>query len=279
FFEKGSRVVVQPPVYGPFFSVPKKAGMEVIENPLIRDENGWRMDFDGLEALLKKGADALVLCSPHNPVGRIWTGDELRRLCSLCNRYAVTLISDEIHSDFELEGRHTCLLSLEAADRAVQLVSATKTFNLAALRHSAILCRNAELREKIRAQLDRAMADVNLYGRLATRLAYENGDDWLDTLLVYLRENRDTMATALRATGLLQPTHVQGTYLMWVDCRALKLGNKELMDFFIKKAGIIPSEGGFFGAQGEGFIRLNLATQRSRILEAADKIAAALKTL
>lgn len=277
-FDKGNRIVVQPPVYGPFFSMPKKAGMQVVENPLICEGGLWRMDLEGLEEIFKDGADALVLCSPHNPVGRIWTQEELKALCALCDRYGVTLISDEIHCDFELEGKHTCLLSLEA-EKAVQLVSATKTFNLAALRHSAILCRDRDMLVKIKAQLDSAMVDVNLYGKLATRLAYENGDDWLDTLLVYLRENRDAMTAALGETGLLKLFPLQGTYLLWVDCTALGLGNEDLNRFFIQKAGVIPSEGTFFGTQGEGFIRLNLATQHACIREAADRINAALKAL
>ena len=271
-FEKGSRIVVQPPVYGPFFHMPEKAGMQIIENPLINDGYCWHMDFEGLEEILKKGADALILCSPHNPVGRIWTKQELATLASLCSRYAARIISDEIHADFELEGQHTCILSVPGAENAVQLVSATKTFNLAALRHSAILCRDRGARKRIKDRLEEVMADVNLYGRLATRLAYLHGDNWLDTLLKYLRENRDTVESALKRSGKLRPAHVEGTYLMWVDCRELGMANRELMDFFIKKIGIIPSEGTFFGTQGDGFIRLNLATQHSRILEAINRM-------
>ncbi len=279
-FAPGSKIVVQPPVYGPFFSMPKKAGMQLIENPLIDTDGVWRMDLNGLEDIFKSGADGLVLCSPHNPVGRIWTREELRELGSLCKKYGVTIVSDEIHSDFELDGqKHSCILSVPGCEGAVQLVSATKTFNLAALRHSSIVCRDADKRQKIASQLERAMADVNLFGRLATRIAYESGENWLDTLLVYLRENRDLMYEALKATGKLRPVSMEGTYLMWVDCRALGMKNEALMDFFVQKAGIIPSGGTFFGSQGDGFVRLNLATQRARVAEAADKIYKALKAL
>ena len=276
-FEKGSRVVIQPPVYGPFFSMVEKAGMQVVENPLIREDDGWKMDFAGLEEILKQGAEAILLCSPHNPVGRVWTREELGQLSALSEKYGARILSDEIHADFELGGgRHNCILSVPGAENAVQLVSATKTFNLAALRHSAILCRDAAAREKIKARLSYAMADVNLYGRLATRLAYEHGENWLDTLLSYITENRDLMENALKKTGALKPVHVEGTYLMWVDCRDLGLKNKELMDFFIKKAAVLPSEGTFFGKQGDGFIRLNLATRHANIREAIGRINQAL---
>ena len=272
-FKKGSRIVVQPPVYGPFFRMIEKAGMEVAENPLIHTSGGWRMDFDGLETLLKQGASAILLCSPHNPVGRIWTRDELTTLAGLAVKYGARILSDEIHADFELRDyRHSCILSIPGAENAVQLVSATKTFNLAALRHSAIICRDEEARRKIEASLSEVMADVNLFGKLATRLAYTHGENWLDTLLIYLSENRDRMESALNERGILKPVHVEGTYLMWVDCRALGMENKQLMDYFIRKIGILPSEGTFFGAQGNGFIRLNLATQHSRIEEAIERI-------
>lgn len=276
-FEKGSRVVIQPPVYGPFFSMVEKAGMQVLENPLIQADDGWKMDFNGLEEILKRGAEAVLLCSPHNPVGRVWTMRELEQLCALADKYNTRVICDEIHADFELGGgRHTCILTVPGSENAVQLVSATKTFNLAALRHSAILCRDAAAREKIQARLSEAMADINLYGCLATRLAYEHGENWLDTLLSYLAESRDIMENALKKTGKLNPVHIEGTYLLWVDCRALGMSNQELKAFFIQKAGIIPSEGTFFGKQGDGFIRLNLATQHARIYEAIDRINAAL---
>ena len=279
-FPSGGKVIVQSPVYGPFYSMVEKAGMELIENPLKRVENVWRMDFEGLEAILKAGADALLMCSPHNPVGRIWTEDELKTVTGLCARYNARIICDEIHADFEMPGfKHRCILSFPEAQNAVQLVSATKTFNLAALRHSAIICKDADARKKISARLGEVMADVNLYGMLATRLAYENGDNWLDTLLVYLSENRDVFEKALRETGRLLPAHVEGTYLMWVDCGQLGLKGDELNSFFIKTAGVIPNSGSFFGKSSDSFIRLNIATQRSNILAAADRITSAIKAL
>ena len=278
-YPKGSRIVIQPPVYGPFFSVCEKAGMQAVENPLVRKGGKWQMDFEGLEEIFKAGAQALMLCSPQNPVGRIWTKAELETLAALCRRYSVRIIADEIHCDFELEGKHTNILSVPGAQDAIMLVSATKTFNLAALRHSAVVCRDEQARKKLSDRLSEVMADVNLFGRLATRLAYTTGAEWLDTLLVYLREGRDILERGILDTGRLLPTHVEGTYLMWVDCRALGLAGDALRDFFVKTAGVIPNEGKFFGPAGEGFVRLNFATCHENLREAVKRIKTAVNEL
>ena len=277
-FVPGSRIVVQPPVYKPFYDMAKKAGMKVLENPLMQTESGWKMDPDGLEEIFRQGADGLILCSPHNPVGRVWTRRELADLADLCARYGVRIISDEIHADFELKGAvHTCILSLPRASSAVQLVSATKTFNLAALRHSAIFCRDRHTAALIESRLAEVMTDVNLYGRLATRLAYETGAEWLDTLLEYLTEGRDLLENGINETGVLKASHSEGTYLCWVDCRALGMENDALKEWFIKTAGIVPNEGTFFGQAGNGFVRLNFATRHDNIREAVRRIQEAVK--
>lgn len=269
---RGDKVAIQSPVYGPFRMMSEKAKMIVADAPLINENGLWKMDLDALEKAFIDGAKTLIFCSPHNPVGRVWTKEELTRVVELCDKYDILLISDEIHADFELGGsKHICILSLREKN-TVQLISATKTFNLAALRHSAIIIKDAALREKVRAQLDEVMADVNLYGRLATRLAYEGGDEWLDALLAYLTEGRDILEKGIRETGALIPSHVEGTYLMWVDCRALGLGNDALKEFFIKQVGVIPNDGIFFGACADGFIRLNFATSHDNIRKAVELI-------
>lgn len=270
---EGGRVVIQTPVYGPFHSMTRKANMQLVENPLLLKNGRWEMDFDGLEAIFKEGAQAIILCSPHNPVGRVWTAEELGRLVSLCNRYHVRVISDEIHADFELRGaRHTPILTVPGAENAVMLISATKTFNLAALRHSTILCPDAETRGKIKDNLNEVMADVNLFGRLATRAAYTTGGEWLDALLEYLSDGRDILFEGLKAIPGLKPTCPEGTYLMWVDCSQLGLEGDALNEFFIKKCGVIPSGGAFFGTQGNSFIRLNFATPHANLREAVRRI-------
>ena len=278
-FEKGSRVVIQTPVYGPFMNTPRSLGMEIVENPLKRSFSSWEMDFDDLEAKLSAGAEAMILCSPHNPIGRIWTAEEIKKVCELCEKYGVLLICDEIHCDFELDniGKHKSILSLTNYDKVIQLVSATKSFNLAALRHSAILCRNASIREKIAARMGKVNPEPNLFGVLATRAAYEEGDEWMNEINAYLAKGRDILEKGILETGKLVPTHTQGTYLMWVDCRALKLDNDALKEFFIKTVGIIPSEGAYFGSCGNGFVRLNFATRHANIEEAVRRIQKAVK--
>ena len=277
---EGARIVIQPPVYGPFRSMPEKAKMQVLENPLIEGENGWEMDFDGLEAIFKQGADALILCSPHNPVGRIWKRNELETLAGLCARYGVIIISDEIHADFELRGqKHTPIFAIPGAENAVMLISATKTFNLAALRHSNIVCANAEIRKKIENSLSEAMTDVNLFGKLATRAAYETGEEWLDALIEYLTDGRDILADGLNAIPGIRANRPEGTYLMWVDMRALKMDNEALKRFMIDRCGVIPNEGAFFGRQGEGFVRLNFATTHANLRLAVERIRKAVESL
>ena len=266
--KEGDKVVIQSPVYGPFRFMTEKAKMTMVENFLLHEDGTWKMDIPGLEQCFKDGANTMILCSPHNPVGRVWTKEELTAVAELCDKYDVLLISDEIHADFELGGsKHTCMISLREHN-TVQLISATKSFNLAALRHSAIICKDAGLREKVKAQLTEVMADVNLFGRLATRLAYEGGEEWLDEMLAYLTEGRDILEQGIRETGVLIPSHVEGTYLMWVDCRALGRKNDELKEYFIKEVGIIPNDGLFFGACADGFIRLNFATSHANIRKA-----------
>ena len=270
---EGARVVIQTPVYGPFHSMTKKANMRLIENPLICRDGRWEMDFDGLESIFREGAEALILCSPHNPVGRVWTKEELCRLVKLCNQYGVRLISDEIHADFELRGaRHTPILAIEGAENAVMMISATKTFNLAALRHSTILCPDAETRGKISENLSEVMADVNLFGRLATRAAYTTGGEWLDALNEYLADGRDILYDGLKAIPGLKPNRPEGTYLMWVDCSGLGLEGDALNEFFIQRCGIIPNAGSFFGTQGNAFVRLNFATTHENLREAVRRV-------
>ena len=277
-FEKGARVVIQPPVYGPFSGMTAKAGMELVENRLIENENGWEIDFNGLEDIFKAGADAMIFCSPHNPIGRIWKKEELETLVKLCNQYGVLLIADEIHADFELRGaKHTSILSIPGGENAVVFISATKTFNLAAIRHSTILCRDECLRKKIADSLSSAMAEVNLFGRLATRAAYETGWDWLDALNEYLSDSRDILMQGIEKIDGIRAHAPEGTYLLWLDCRELKLTDDELKDFFIHKCGIIPTNGTFFGNGGEGHMRLNFATTHKNIMTALERIEKAVR--
>jgi len=280
--EPGDGVIVQPPVYQPFFKMADRAGCAVMKSPLIETAEGWRMDLEGVRRRLEEGAKAMILCSPHNPVGRVWTRDELSALIALVGRYGATLIADEIHADFALPGhRHTATMTLRGAEKTILLVSATKTFNLAGLRSSAIIIRDEALRGRVRDAMRTMGADTpNIFGAVAQTAAHRAGAPWLDALVGYLDENR-RLAEAFFAADApqIRPCPMEGTYLMWLDCRALGMDQQALERFFIDRAGVGLSSGTHFGEEGAGFMRMNLAAPRARVEEALSRIGKAVKAL
>jgi cystathionine beta-lyase len=278
----GDGVIVQPPVYGPFFRLVQRAGCEVLRNPLIQTEAGWRMDMEGLECHLKGGAKALILCSPHNPVGRVWQKEELQAVVSLCGRYGAFLIADEIHADFALPGhRHTCTLGLSGAQNVIMLISSTKTFNLAGLHTSSIILQDEDLRASMRKTMAQMGADSpNIFGAVAQTAAYRHGAAWLDALIQYLEGNRAFAHSFFEGRiPQIRPSAMEGTYLMWLDCRGLGLEHKALERFFVDQAGVGLTSGEFFGEEGSGFMRINLAAPRHRVEEGLSRIEEAVKRL
>lgn len=276
----GDAVAIQTPVYGPFYRMAAQAGLSVYRNPLRQTQRGWEMDLDQLEDGFKRGVRALMLCSPHNPVGRVWTPGELGQLVSLCNRYGVGILSDEIHMDFEMPGqRHTPILCVPGAERAILLASATKTFNLAALRQSSIIVADEALRAKIRGILaDAGMMDSNLFGQLAQDVAYREGGPWLDALIEHIDGSRELACHFLRERlPEVVPSELQGTYLMWLDFRALGLSQQALIRLLVDEAGVGLNDGTSFGPEGEGFMRMNLATPRRNVHQALSQIERALR--
>lgn len=278
----GDGVVIQPPVYGPFAASIQTLGRTVAESPLARDADGrWIMDFADLERKFAGGAKLMILCSPHNPVGRVWTRDELQRLVDLANRYGVTILSDEIHADFTLDGRKQVrILSLENAENCVMLTSATKSFNLAGLRQSSVIAPDAARREALKREILRAHADMpNIFGEIAQTAAYTYGDEWMDAVVEYVTENRNFAVRrfAERAPEIgCQPQ--EGTYLMWLDFTALGLSQEGAMAFLVNRAHVAMNSGLFFGEAGRGWFRLNLATQRANVEAAVDNICDAIRS-
>ncbi len=276
--QPGERVLIQPPVYGPFRETILRAERAVEESPLLETEEGWKMDFDGLEAAFRDGVRCMFLCSPHNPVGRVWTREELARLAALAQKYEARIIADEIHAAFAFAPHaHTPLLTLSPA--AVMLTSATKAFNIAGIRQSSIIAPDADVRERLRAQMHRVNADhPNLFAMVAQRAAYETGDEWLDACVDYIRENRDR-AYAWIAQRLpqiaLKP--MEGTYLMWLDMRGLGMDHEALFRRLIDVGGVGLNSGLFFGERGRGFFRLNLATQWKNIQAGLEGVERALR--
>ena len=279
----GDGVILQPPVYGPFFNAVESNGRIPAENPLLLDSRGcYTMDYDGLRRLCQKSAKLMFLCNPHNPVGRCWTRDELLRLWNILSYYGVTLVSDEIHWDFVYErDAFTSALALEPETSdsnegpgVVVLTSASKTFNLAGLQQAAALSRNAVLLDTLDMEMKRAgVVSGNIFGMVATEAAYRHGDAWLDALLPYLLEAYALCGQMLSVhlpKAVLSP--LEATYLGWIDLRAYGFSTAELMAR-THEAGVAFTPGTFFGkSEGEGFLRINLACPHSQTAEALKRL-------
>ncbi|HHQ6632820.1 TPA: MalY/PatB family protein [Serratia fonticola] len=267
--QPGEGVVVQGPYYGSFKKVITLNGRRVLENPLQEREGEYRFDFTQLAELLQREKPPLlVLCNPHNPTGRCWNRQELTQLLTLCQQHGVTVISDEIWADLILPDEHfTSVLHLgpQWHDRVIVATSASKTFGLSSLRISNFLIPNTALREQFVERLNAHGLDVfNALAMTAATAAYQQGGPWLDALLAYLAENRRWFAQALeQAAPWCRMMSAQGTYLAWLDCRALGLDDEALQLAMRQQAKIAPSMGCGFGEQGQGFIRINLGCPRA----------------
>jgi cystathionine beta-lyase len=274
FTEPGDRVIVQRPVYYPFFRVTHNNGCEVVSNSLILDENGYTIDFDDLEAKARDPkAKLLILCSPHNPIGRVWSAEELRRVSEICARNGVIVVADEIHGDLMMPGqRFTPFATLgeEAAMNTIVCTAPSKTFNLAGLHTSNIFIPNPDLRDRYKATFAaHALPGMSPFGIVATIAAYRGGAGWLDAVMAYVAANADHLiADFAEHLPQLRPFRPEGTYLMWFDCRSLGLNADALEDLMLNKAKIYLDEGKIFGVEGEGFERINLACPRRTLDEA-----------
>ncbi|MCZ8518498.1 MULTISPECIES: MalY/PatB family protein [Paenibacillus] len=273
FTEPGGEVVLQSPVYYPFYDVILGNGRKVAKNPLVIRNNRFEMDYDHLESLFQGGAKLLLLCSPHNPGGRVWEREELLRLGELCLRYGVTVVSDEIHCDLALSGhKHIPFASLspELADITLTCLAATKTFNLPGLHTSYVVTSNPSLRRRLEHRIKTLSIHMaSHFAQDAVEAAYNEGEAWLDEMLAYVEGNLE-YAIGYLAQHLpeVKPLRPDGTYLLWVDCRALNLDIPGLKDLMFNRAKVAFSEGSVFGTEGEGWLRINLACPRSILEEA-----------
>ena len=285
FTKPGDSVILQSPVYGPFFRAIEGTGRLIADNALLRDSEGrYIMDFEGLEALCAGGAKLMLLCSPHNPTGRCWSREELTRLWSILNRYGVALVSDEIHWDFVYEkGALTSVLALaEAQDGSAPIMtitSASKSFNLAGLLQAVLLTRNGEMMTAVTTELkNTGTTQGNLFSLLAAEAVYREGDDWLDGLMDYLTTSRSILLEELAVRlprAVVSP--IQATYLAWIDLRAYGFSGEELVRRTYAQ-GVAFTEGTFFGKEaGEGFLRLNFACPHSQLKEAIIRLEKAIK--
>lgn len=273
----GDKIVVQPPVYTPFFNAVKNHKRELVENPLIETNGYYTINFDDLEQKFADGAKMLIFCSPHNPVGRVWTKDELLRLGNLCVKYNVILIADEIHSDLIFKPHkhiHIAALSDKIAQLTLTCFAPSKTFNIAGLSTAMVHSANPEILDKFRDQIQIYHAHMgNIFGNIALETAYSHGDEWLDQLLTYLEGNIDWVITYLKNNiPEVKAFKNEGTYLMWLDFRAFNICQTSLKDFMINDAGLGLNCGEIFGKEGKGFMRLNVACPRQIIEKAMHQL-------
>lgn len=270
--EPGDSIVIQSPVYNPFYDVIRGRGRKVVENQLIRSGMDYSIDYEALDSQLA-GAKLMILCNPHNPTGRVWRREELLQIGALCLKHGVRVISDEIHADFVYgPNRYIPFASLSDAirDLTVTCLSATKTFNLAGLQASFVIFPLPAERERFDQQL--GVLDIrrnNCFSLVAVQAAYRDGEAWLDSLLDYLQGNlqfvRETLAREMPEIIANNP---EGTYLLWLDCSALGMTDAELSRFMIHEAGVALGAGINYGTGGSGFMRMNVACSR-QVLEKA----------
>lgn len=281
--EEGEQVIVQPPVYHPFYSAVKDTGRILVENPLVLEGEQYRMDLDHLAKCGEAGARLLILCSPHNPVGRVWRQDELLALLDVAKRYDMTIVSDDIHADLIFPGQqHIPLATLAEDVKVITAVSPSKTFNIPGLGLSALVIPDKDDKKAIEKVFQSwHVSNTNPFSICGFEVAYNEGEAWLDALMVYLDETRLAVANYLETTlPEIKLIESQGTYLLWLDCRQLGLSDRALHKFFIEQAGIALSPGTLFGAvSGSGFMRLNMAAPRQTVMNALEAIAEAVETL
>lgn len=280
FTAEGDGVIIQPPVYHPFEESIRFNRRKTVENPLILANGRYRIDFDDLE---RKAADArmLVICSPHNPVARVWSREELRGMMDIAERHDLFVFSDEIHSDIVFEPhRHfpTLLLGDDAKRRTIAAYATSKSFNLAGLQLSVIIIADPVLRAGYtRFIRNLHLIGSNVFGIVGTQTAYEQGGEWLSQLLSYLWANYLFVSGYAReylpGFRVLEP---EGTFLLWLDCRGTGMSDGQLREFFIHRAGVGMNNGAMFGTGGDGFMRMNIATPRVNLRAALDCIRDAL---
>ena len=276
YTKPGDGVIVQPPVYFPFFSAAKQTDRKLVQNPLRLEGNRYVIDFDHLEQCAKN-ARLLLLCSPHNPVGRVWEEAELTQLLSIARKHDLFIFSDEIHADLIYSGsQHVSLASIAKQDEhIITAVTPSKTFNIPGLNLSSLIIPNPDARAAINTIFEQMHVSAsNPFSIVAFEAAYRHGEDWLKELLVYLNQTQDHVAKYLKQhLPEIQLIKAEGTYLLWLDCRKLGMNNTQLQQFFIEQAAIGLSPGTLFGAdEGKGFMRLNIGAPLQTVLTALNRI-------
>lgn len=274
----GEKVLIQPPVYNMFFQSVVDNGRNILENPLKYDGETYEMDFEDLEEKLADPETTLmILCNPHNPVGRIWSREELAKVGELCRKYHVTVVSDEIHCDLTSPGRSYvpfASVSGECRDNCIICMAPTKTFNLAGLQSAAVAVPNPVLRHKVRRGMNTdEVSGPNCFAVDAAIAAYTKGGAWLDELREYIQGNKEYTKKYLEGIFGIKAVYSEATYLMWLDCRGLRNGGAGFAAYLRDKTGLFVSKGELYGKSGEGFLRVNAACPRSILEDGLGRLA------
>ncbi|HEU24533.1 MAG TPA: putative C-S lyase [Mesoaciditoga lauensis] len=276
----GDEIIVQPPVYYPFFRIIQNNGRIIVNNPLKLKDERYTMDFEDLEHKITKRTKMLILCSPHNPVGRVWKREELETLGEICERHGIIIASDEIHSDFVYSPNvHTSMLLTDFKELALTFIAPNKTFNLAGIPSSVVIIPDKKIRDRfLIASENFELETSNIFSIVATETAYTYGAQWLDELLIYLKGNFDLVKAffeeKIPQVRLINP---EGTYLGWIDFRNLGLSDGELYNLITERAGVALDDGNLFGIGGSGFQRMNVATPRHLLLKGLERLENALR--
>jgi cystathionine beta-lyase len=272
----GESILMQPPVYPPFFKAPKYTEARAIYNPINKDERGdYRVDLDAFAKVIEEDTRLFLMCNPHNPIGRVYSREELQGMAEICLRRGMVICSDEIHSDLVYSGyQHTPIAALDPEIAAITatLIAPSKTYNIAGLECSALICTNPELKNRIQRARRGLLGGINLLGASAGVAAYRYGDAWLREVLQILEGNRDYLMNFLaEKIPQIKMTKPEATYLAWMDCRDLDLPTSPAK-YFLERAKVGLNEGGEFGEQGNGFVRLNFGCSRATLREALERI-------
>ncbi|WP_270647652.1 MalY/PatB family protein [Paeniclostridium hominis] len=271
--KEDDKVLVQSPVYHSFFRVLNENKCDIIQSELVINDNRYEIDFNEFERKIATGVKVFILCNPHNPIGRVWTLEELERIVEICESYKVFIISDEIHSDLIFKGyKHNSLAKVAPyyKDNIVTLTAPSKTFNLAGLYTSNAIITNESLRNEYKKLFS---TDPNVLGAEALIAAYNKGESWLDELLIYIENNYNYVVKYISENiPKIKVIKQEGTFLTWLDCRNLGLDDEDLARFFIDKAGLALSSGIGFGNGGSGFMRMNIGCPISTIKEALNRL-------
>jgi len=275
---ENDKIIIQPPVYHPFFEIIKGNKRQLVENPLIKQSNGqYKMDFDHLKSIIDDKTKMMIIANPHNPVGRVWTKNELNKLADIAVKHNLIILSDDIHADFAYTPhKYIPLASINEAiaQKTITITSPSKTFNIAGLSTSIVVIPNQELKKKYNQKLtDMHLFLGNIFGNIAFQTAYENGAEWLSEVLVYLENNIDFVRSYLAENiPTIKATKPEGTFLMWLDFSETGLPHQAIKDKLINEAKLALNDGISFGKNGEKHFRLNIATPKKNLETALEKL-------